>query len=103
MKIDGEPAIVTLKQRVKQDRTECLVMEESPVEDSQSNGAIERTIQQVQGQIRFMKEALESRIGRRITGEDAIFPREKMRNLRGYMRRCARRYERRCDRWCEGR
>ena len=36
-------------------------MEVSPVEDSRSNGEIEKAIQDVQGQIRAMKSSLESR------------------------------------------
>ena len=47
MKSDGEPAIITLKQRVRQERPERIVLEESPVKDSQANGAIENAIKQV--------------------------------------------------------
>ena len=49
-------------------------MEESPVDESQSNGAVERTVQQIQGQIRTIKDCLESRIGRKISGEENVFP-----------------------------
>ena len=74
LKSDGEPAIVALKQRVKQERPERIVLEESPVKESQANGAIENAIRQVQGQIRATKDCLESRLGAKITGEDTIFP-----------------------------
>merc|ERR1711867_282383 len=74
LKSDGEPAIVALKQRVKQERPERIVLEESPVKESQSNGANEYAIRQVQGQIRTTRDCLESRLGVKLTGEDTIFP-----------------------------
>ena len=70
LKSDGEPAIVALKQRVKQERPERIVLEESPVKESQANGAIENAIRQVQGQVRTIKDCLESRIGTRLTGQE---------------------------------
>ena len=73
LKSDGEPAIVALKQRVKQERPERIVLEESPVKESQSNGAIENAIKQVQGQIRTTKDCLESRLGVKLTGEKPDF------------------------------
>ena len=60
-KSDNEPAMVALKGAVKNEVTEDLVMEESPVEDSQANGIIERTNRTVQGQFRTMKSQLEER------------------------------------------
>jgi hypothetical protein len=47
--------------------------EEPPVGEHQSNGAVENAIQRVQGQIRTLRDALESRIGERVKGEDNIF------------------------------
>ena len=44
-KSDQEPAIVELKREVVRTRPEEIVLEESPVEDSRSNGYIERAIQ----------------------------------------------------------
>ena len=61
IKSDQEPAITELKEDLKRVRDEEIIMEESPVEDSQSNGFIERAIQEVQGQIRATKSALEAR------------------------------------------
>ena len=49
-------------------------MEESPVHDSASNGAVENTIQQVQGQFRAMKDSLEARISARIPEDSPIVP-----------------------------
>ena len=56
------------------ERHERIIMENSPVYESKSNGMIENTIQQVQGQFRAMKDNLESRIGVRISGESTIVP-----------------------------
>merc|ERR1712240_75927 len=74
LKSDGEPSIVALKQRVKQERPERIVLEESPVKESQANGGVENAIRQVQGQIRTIKDCLQSRIGVKINGDEAIFP-----------------------------
>ena len=63
MKSDGEPAIVALKEAAKRERGERIVIESSPVKESRSNGAAEAAVQQVQGQVRTMKDALEARIG----------------------------------------
>ena len=63
-KSDGEKAIVALKEAVaKELRNEKVdvVMEESPVGSSGSNGEVERAIREIQGQIRTMKIALEAR------------------------------------------
>ena len=74
LKSDDEPAIVALKEAARSERPERTVMEESPVHDSASNGAIENTIQQVQGQVRTMKDNLEARIGARIPEDSPIVP-----------------------------
>ena len=47
------------------DQTQTM-SELSPVGDSKSNGSIERTIQTVEGQVRTMRCALESRINKRV-------------------------------------
>ena len=39
-----------------------FVMEESPVEEHQSNGTIEVTVREIQKQVRVMKSALEERM-----------------------------------------
>ena len=59
---------------MKQERAERIVLEESPVKESQANGAIENAIKQVQGQIRTVKDCLESRLELKLTGEETIFP-----------------------------
>ena len=58
-KSDQEPAILALKQAVPESMpTVEFVMEESPVEEHQSNGTIEVTVREIQKQIRVMKSAL---------------------------------------------
>ena len=47
-------------------RDDDIIMEESPIEDSMSNGYIERAIQTVQDQVRTMKSALEGRLGEEV-------------------------------------
>ena len=55
LKSDGEASIVALKEAAKRERMERIVLENSPVKESKSNGAIEAAVQQVQGQFRVMK------------------------------------------------
>ena len=43
-----------------------MALENSPVGESQSNGMVERAIQTWEGQVRTMKDALETRIGMEI-------------------------------------
>ena len=59
-KSDQEPAILALKQAVRESMpTVEFVTEESPVEEHQSNGTIEVTVREIQKQVRVMKSALE--------------------------------------------
>ena len=74
MKSDGEPAMVALKEAAKNERNERIVIESSPAKESKSNGAIEAAVQQVQRQFRTMKDALETRIGARLTPSSTIVP-----------------------------
>ena len=74
LKSDGEPAIVALKEAVKAERPERIVLESSPVKESKSNGTVESAIQRVQGQIRAIKDCLEGRIGERIGGDSPLVP-----------------------------
>ena len=62
-KSDQEPAILALKQAVRESMpTVEFVMEESPVEEHQSNGTIEVTVREIQKQVRVMKSALKERM-----------------------------------------
>ena len=60
LKSDQEPAIKDLKIRVKAERPEEIIMEESPAYEHRSNGEVERAIQTVQAQVRTIKGSLES-------------------------------------------
>ena len=71
---DGEPAIKSLKEAVKNELGIEVVMEESPVGDHAANGDVESAVRQVQGQIRTMKDALESRYGERLPGDSHAMP-----------------------------
>ena len=62
-KSDNEPAIIALKQAIKAERPEEIILEESPVGESASNGKIESAIKQVEGMFRSLKSSLEERIG----------------------------------------
>ena len=74
LKSDGEPAVQALKEAVKAERPEKIVLESSPVGESQSNGGAECAIQLVQGQFRAMKDSLEARIGTRIAEDSPVVP-----------------------------
>ena len=49
------------------------MIEHSPVGDSKSNGFIERTIQSVEGQIRTLRSATQSRIGIKMNPGSALY------------------------------
>ena len=74
MKSDQEPAIMDLKEQVRMSRDEEVIMEESPVEDSRSNGFIERAIQGVQDQISTVKNSLESRLRKEVKADHPALP-----------------------------
>ena len=64
-KSDNEPAIRALKEAIKNERQEEIIMEESPVGESASNGEVEAAIKQVEGMFRSIKSGLEERLNRR--------------------------------------
>ena len=74
LRSDWEAAIAALKEAVRRERAERIVLESSPVKESRSNGAAEAAVQQVQGQIRVMKDALETRIGASLKPNSTIIP-----------------------------
>ena len=55
------PSIVELRECIRWEWPEEIMLEESPANDSRSNGSVERGIQTVQGQIRAIKDAFEAR------------------------------------------
>ena len=58
MKSDQEPALKVLIETIKATWNGDGPLENSPVGESESNGAVERTIQTWSGQVRTMKDAL---------------------------------------------
>ena len=66
LKSDQEPAIRDLCENFKATWHGNVVPEMSPVEDSESNGGIERAIQSISAQVRVMKDALEAHIGEKV-------------------------------------
>ena len=71
LKGDQEPALAGLMAVIKANWDGDAAMENSPVRESEGNGAVERAIQTWEGQVRTMKDALESRIGEEI-GPDHV-------------------------------
>ena len=65
LKSDQEPAMIALQERVKQLRCnpgERTFLVNSPVAESQSNGVIEKAVQEIETQARTLMSALEARL-----------------------------------------
>ena len=76
-KSDQEPSIKKLVEDVGRSRGAGAgrwITEFSPVGSSASNGVVERGIQSVQGQIRTLKDGLESRWKREISAVECVVP-----------------------------
>ena len=63
LKGDGEPALVQVQEAAKDARKHETILKNPPAYDPQSNGAAERAVQEVKGQMRLIKLQLEARIG----------------------------------------
>ena len=72
LKTDQENAIKDLKLAIKRAWDGDLIIEHSPVADSQANGVAERAVQSAEGQIRVLKDALEHRLGHGIASRSAV-------------------------------
>ena len=72
LKSDQEPAILSLMESVKANWNGEAALEASPVGESESNGAIERTIQTWEGQVRTITDSLEFRLRQTISPYAAI-------------------------------
>ena len=73
LKSDNEPAVLALKESVRKETDVELIMQESPVGDHQANGLAENAVKNVQGQVRTLKDALETRLKARLTeGHPAV-------------------------------
>ncbi len=74
IKGDQEPSIVAIQEKIINNRKEGkTIPENSPVGESSSNGMVERAIRSVQGQIRTIKDQVETKTGRRIERGSTIF------------------------------
>ena len=74
MKSDNEVAIIALKEAVRRERDQDIILEESPEYDSVGNGEVERQIQEVQGQIRTIKLNLEANYKNKIKDDHQAIP-----------------------------
>ena len=76
LKSDQENSILDFPKAAKRERGEFveIMPEESPVCDHQSNGAVERAVQNVEAQIKTMRLALESRYKCKIRADHCIMP-----------------------------
>ena len=72
LKSDQEPAMLSFVEVVKASWDGDAALEASPVGESEANGAAERAIQTWKGQVRTMKDALETRIDSEIHPEDKV-------------------------------
>ena len=71
-KTDQEPAMIALQERIQRSREDQTILENSPVDESQSNGVCEKAVQEVEGMTRTLKLALEERLKWRIPHDHAI-------------------------------
>ena len=78
MKTDNEPALVKVVEYIGRLRAAKggtgMVVENSPVYSSKSNGYIERAVQSVQGMVRTLRSAVEEKWGVKLEIENAIWP-----------------------------
>ena len=63
LKSDNEPAILSLKAKVKEELRMTIHLVESPVEDHQANGFIEVAVREVKRQVRAVLSDLQERLG----------------------------------------
>ena len=63
LKGDGEPALNDVMEKVKSAREHSTILQNPPAYDPQSNGAIEKAVDEYMGQLRACKIGLEKRIG----------------------------------------
>ena len=66
LKTDQEPAMVALQECVKAASNVEMIIRNSPVGESQSNGVVEKAVRDIEDQVRTLKDAAESRMNIRI-------------------------------------
>ena len=72
LKCDGEPAMKTIQEEVRKQRSEKTILENSLVGDSRANGAAERAVQAIAEQVRVLRRGLEQRLGLRLSGKHPV-------------------------------
>jgi len=76
VRCDQEPAIVAVFGELARHRAAAgggrTIPEHSPVADSQGNGVAERAVKSVEGQLRVLRSALETRIRAKVPSEHAV-------------------------------
>ena len=72
LKCDGEPALKTIQEEVRRQRSEKTILENSPVGDSRANGAAERAVQAIAEQVRVIRRGLEQRLELRLSGKHPV-------------------------------
>ena len=79
-KTDQEPAILALKHAIAKELTagqgdvKRVMMEESPVGESQSNGLIEAAVKTIEGMFRTLKCHIQSKLKQEISADHPIWP-----------------------------
>ena len=73
-KSDQENSTKALKQAVKTATDMEIITEESPVGEHQANGDVENSVNNIKGQFRTMKDALDTRYNKRWSGEHPAMP-----------------------------
>ena len=66
IKGDGEPALIQVQEAIKDKWNHKTVPQNPPADNPQANGASERAVQEIMGEIRALKIGLEQRIGIKI-------------------------------------
>ena len=72
LKGDGEPALTQVMEAVKRGRSQQTILINPPAYDPQSNGAVEKGVDQFMGQLRTIKLSLESRLKQPINNRWAV-------------------------------
>ncbi len=70
----NKPAVLALKEAVRREIDVEIVTEEVPVGNHQAKWLVDVAINKAQAQFRVIKDALESRHGRRVDGEHPVVP-----------------------------
>ena len=71
---DQEPSCLALQTKVKKQSDMEVVLQNSPVGESQSNGVAEKAVQEVEDQVRCLKVALEENINDKISKKSCVLP-----------------------------